>query len=245
MRAATTVRTLSRTLAAVVGSLWLMGSALPAVAIPAHLFWAEDVVDNIAPADNAYGTSPAYLTWAGVNGATAYTNRTQCSPFVTRVLKQAYNWTDQNFSTWFNSSSPTSARYHDVIVAGTFFVAVTDVTNIQEGDILAVKYLDGSTSGTGHMMIAASTATPRTATAPLVAGTTQYAIEVIDSSNSGHGPTDTRLQEDGTWKDGVGRGILRLYADATGAIVGYSWSTYSGSVFYEPATRSLVVGRLP
>jgi hypothetical protein len=245
MRPATTTHFLSRTLAAVVGSLWLVGSAIPAVATPAHLLWAEDVVEHIAPADNAYGSSPTYLTWAGVNGATSYTNRTECSSFVTRVLKQAYGWTNADFTAWFNSTSPTAAKYHDAIVAGNQFVAFTQVNDIQSGDFLAVKYLDGTTTSTGHMMIATGPATLRMATAPHVSGTTQYEVEVIDSSKSGHGPTDTRLQEDGTWQDGVGMGILRLYADTTGAIVGYSWSTYSSSVYYDQATRHLVIGRLP
>src|SRR5215470_1690819 len=112
----TTIATLSRLLM-VVASVWLALSAVPAAATPAHLLWAEEVAQNIDPANNVYGTSPTYLTWAGVNGATAYTNRTECSSFVTRVLKQAYGWSNTDFSTWFGSSSPTAAKYHDAIVA--------------------------------------------------------------------------------------------------------------------------------
>lgn len=94
-------------------------------------------------------------------------------------------------------------------------------------------------------MIATGPADLRTATAPYVPNTTQYVVEVIDSSRSGHGPTDTRLREDGTWQDGVGIGIFRLYADATGTIVGYTWSTYTTSVYYDQTTRHPVVGRFP
>src|SRR5437867_3998377 len=95
----TTIQTLLRLLM-VVASVWLALSAVPAAATPAHLLWAEEVAMNIDPTNNVYGSNPTYLTWAGVNGATDYTNRTECSSFATRVLKQAYGWTDTNFKTW-------------------------------------------------------------------------------------------------------------------------------------------------
>ena len=224
MHTTTTIQILSRTLV-LVASVWLALAAVPAAATPAHLLWAEEVAQNVDPANNVYGTSPTYLTWPGVNGATAYTNRTECSSFATRVFKQAYGWSDTDFKTWFGSSSPTAAKYHDAIVAGNQFVAVPLVSDLQSGDIIAVKYLDGTTTSTGHVMMATGPVSPRTATAPYVSGTTQYVVEVIDSSQTGHGPTDTRLRPDGTWQTGVGIGILRLYADATGTIVGYTWST--------------------
>ena len=85
---------------------------------------------------------------------------------------------------------------------------------------------------------------PRAASAPLVDGTAQYAIEVIDSSQSGHGPNDTRKLANGAWADGAGIGTLRLYADAAGNITGYTWSTYSNSQYYPQDERHLVAGRL-
>lgn len=187
MYAITTIPTPSRTLVLVVGSVWLVLTAVPATAPPLHLLWAEEVAQNIAPSDNAYGARPTYLTWPGVNGATAYTNRTECSSFVTRAFKQAYGWSHTDCITWFGPSSPTAAKYHDAILAGNHFVAVPHVSDMQSSDIIAVQYVDGTTTSTGHTMIATGPADLRPATAPYVPKTTQYVVEVIDSSRSGHG----------------------------------------------------------
>lgn len=227
-------------------SLALLITAVPAHAeSSAHIFWAEDVATHITPANNAYGTSPNFVHWPGVDGATAYENRTECSTFVTRVLKQAYGWGDAYFRTWMSSTSPSAAKYHDAILAQNGFNLVSDIAAIQAGDIIAIKYPEGF-SPSGHAMIALGAAQPRARnTAPIVVGTTQYEIEIVDSSKSGHGPTDTRLMSDDSWDDGVGIGILRLYADGNGTIVGHTWSTYKNSTYYGPNTRHLVVGRLP
>lgn len=211
---------------------------------PAHLTWAEAIVQNVTPEYNEYGTNPNYIYWAGVNGAMTYENRTQCSSFVTRVLKQAYGLSDNDFLAWMGAKSPQAAAYHDTIQAGINFIAIENVNDIQAGDIIAVKYPAGLSS-TGHVMMARGKAVARNATSPLVRNTVQYEIQIIDSSQSGHGPFDTRLQADGSWDTGVGMGIFRLYADMTGNIQGYTWSTYSNSVYYSQSIRHLVVGRLP
>ncbi|HLF96637.1 MAG TPA: hypothetical protein VI457_05795 [Methylococcaceae bacterium] len=228
----------------IAGGLSLMLIAVATCAAsPAHLGWAEDIALNVTPDRNEYGTNPNYIRWNGVNGATGYENRTECSSFVTRVLKQAYGWNDTDFRNWMGSSSPTAAKYHDTIVSRNGFEAMQSVADIQAGDLIAVKYPQGA-SPTGHVMLAVGPATQRTASAPVVEGTTQYEVEVIDSTKSGHGPSDTRKMEDGTWDTGAGVGILRLYADGNGVITGYSWSTYSNSVYYDQNSRHLVVGKL-
>jgi len=67
---------------------------------------------------------------------------------------------------------------------------------------------------------------------------------VNDSSESGHGRTDTRRKSDGTFGSGVGEGIFCLYTNASGEIVGYTWSTFANSDYYDQTMRNLVVGRL-
>lgn len=209
-----------------------------------HVSWAEILIANLSPNKNEYGSSPTYIYWAGINGAISYENRTQCSSFVTRVLKQAYNWSDDDFRNWFGSNSPTAATYHNTIEAQNGFSLVQKIGDIQSGDIIAVKYLDDPTS-TGHTMIVKSTATLRSPTLPLADGTFQYEIDVIDSSKSGHGATDTRLMADGSWDTGAGAGKLRLYADNNGDVVGYSWSVAKNSVYFDQqSSHHLVIGRL-
>jgi hypothetical protein len=93
-------------------------------------------------------------------------------------------------------------------------------------------------------MLVASVPVLRTSTAPLVTGTKQYDVPVIDASSSGHGSLDTRYISASNFNDGIGRGILRLYTNSKGALVGYTWSTYPNSDYYSQSQRPLLVGRL-
>lgn len=215
-----------------------------AYAAPVHVAWAESLVTNLSPDKNEYGSGPTYIDWSGVNDASAYANRTQCSSFVTGILKQSYSWSDSDFRSWFGYSNPTAEVYHDTIEAQNGFSLIQNISDIQSGDIIAIKYLDDS-SVTGHVMIAKTAATVRVATLPIIDNTLQYEIEVMDSSYSGHGVGDTRLMKDGTWDSGAGIGKLRLYADDKGAVIGYSWSVGKNSIYYrQQYGRHLVVGRL-
>ncbi len=216
-----------------------------AYADPAHVTWAENLVDHITPDKNEYASNPSYVKWAGVNGATTYENRTQCSSFLTQLLKQTYQWNNTQFSQWFGSSSPSAALYHDEIAAQQDFALVTQAQQIQKGDILAIKYFEEDAEVTGHVMLADDIARAVAPGEPVIDGTTQYELKVIDSSKSGHGNDDTRLLDDKSWDSGVGKGTLRLYVDGGGAVVGYSWSFSKNSVYYGPQSpRHLVIGRL-
>jgi hypothetical protein len=82
------------------------------------------------------------------------------------------------------------------------------------------------------------------ATAPWIVGTEQWTVPVIDSSNSGHGPSDSRADARGRFRTGVGRGTLRLFVSADGIFAGYSWSTLAASRFIPVAERALAIGRL-
>jgi hypothetical protein len=117
------------------------------------------------------------------------------------------------------------------------------VSRVAPGDIVAIRYPEGG-AVTGHVAIVASAAAPRAATAPIVPDTRQYEVTVIDSSQSAHGPADTRRRPDGTTRAGAGRGALRLYGDAHDQLVGYAWSTYPSSIFHSLSARHIVVGRL-
>jgi hypothetical protein len=230
--------------AVLVSFVCLYGVSAAYAAPTTHVSWAEILVANLSPDKNLYASNPTYIYWAGINGATSYENRTQCSSFVTRVLKQAYQWNDADFRTWFGSNSPSAANYHDAIVAQNGFSVIQKIGGIKAGDIIAVKYQSDPTS-TGHAMIAKTTATKRAPTSPLIKGTFQYEIEVIDSSKSGHGTSDTRLMADKTWDTGAGTGTLRLYADNTGTITGYTWSTAKNSTYYGlKSNHHLAIGRL-
>ena len=203
-------------------------------------YWSNLLVTNINPVDNFYVNSTGSVSWVGQNGATIYACSTDCSGYLNRLLTQTYGYTSTYYQTWMGVTRPLAKHYYSEIVANDHFTQILAATQIQQGDIVAIKYPADATN-TGHCMLVAASPTLRTASAPLVAGTTQYELSIMDSSSSGHGITDTRYP---TADTGVGKGIFRLYVATDGSIAGYSWSTSSGSVYYPQSERPLAVGRL-
>ena len=223
---------------------------------PKHMVRAEHLVQTVAPAANEYG-EPAQITWMTDNGLDHSTNRTKCASLVTQLLVMSYG---KYFDGWLGCKSPIAATYHAAIEVEAGFTLIEAIDRIAVGDIIAIRYDDvgctnvtcGSFTGcrsSGHVALVASRPVARTATAPIVPGTLQFSVEVIDSSSDIHGSTDTRSQSDilGSDDQGVGRGTMRLYVDSldpSHPVVGYTWSTWSGSTFYPHSVRDLVVGRI-
>jgi hypothetical protein len=234
-----------RSLLAVV-SIIIIGFVLslsrPAAAQDDHRWWALDLVSNVSYRQNQYSNT-GQVTWAGVDGANQYANHSNCSGFLTRVLQRAYGWNSIDFANWFGDPTPNAQRFHDAIVEGDGFAEIPTLDEVVEGDIIAIDYPDDS-SVSGHVAIVHSLPTLRVPTSPLVAGTWQFEVTVIDSSSSGHGPTDTRLQSDGTFDPGAGIGVMRIYTNEELEIVGYTWSTYSASVYRDASSYHMVIGRV-
>lgn len=204
--------------------------------------WAKIMIDSVTAANNIYITSRDSVTWAGWGGFTSYRCETDCSGLLTNLLKQSYGYTNSFFSSWTGLSNPFASTYYNEIKARDRFSIISPVTKILRGDIIAIKYPAGVGS-TGHIMVVADPPVLRTSTAPLISGTRQYEIPVMDCSQSGHGSTDTRYISSGVWNDGIGKGIFRVYVNSKGAIVGYTWSTYTNSIYYTQSERQLIVGR--
>ncbi|WP_437680751.1 hypothetical protein [Sorangium sp. So ce131] len=216
---------------------------LPSDGAPDHVRWARELVDNIDPEHNEYGTDPSFVHWAGVDGAHQYRNRSVCGTFLTLVLQRAYRLSSADIESWSGSASPNAARYHDAIAAGVRFEVIQDVNRIEPGDIVAIKYPAGS-EVSGHVGIVAELPVRSAPAPPEIPGTTQYEVALLDSSSSGHGATDTRFTEDGSWHPGAGLGVLRIYADERGGLAGYTWSPHEASAYHPRSERDLVVGRL-
>jgi len=243
------------------GTLVLVGASLIGSAATAsvpsnrHLALARKLVDTITPASNNYG-SPAKLTWLGENGLNYSTAVAKCGSFVTELLKKAYA---VDFPSWLGSTSPHAACYHDAIEIEDGFTSIESIKAVKAGDIVAIRYLDSGCeiltcgtftgcSSTGHVMIVAAAPTLLAPTAPLIAGTLQYAVQILDATTDPHGISDTRWKAgpNNTDDQGVGRGKVRFYVDAsdpTKPIVGYTWSTSTGSNYYTHNKRDLVIGR--
>ena len=207
------------------------------------LQWARTMVADVAPEATSYQHKGGHVAWKGVDGATAYESHTDCSGFINALLVQSYGYDRQRFEAWLGKGRPLAITYHDAIASGNGFERITRAGAMAPGDIIAIRYPDGS-ENTGHVLLVAATPVRRTASPPVVPGLDQWEVEVIDSSESGHGKQDTRRLPNGKFRQGVGEGTMRLYTDHRGTIAGYSWSTFANSDFYDPQARDIVVGRL-
>lgn len=206
-------------------------------------YWADRLVSEVAPDHNTYAAHPTTVTWASVDGARETQNRSVCSTLVATLIERADGYSEDDLVGWFGSTSPTAADFYAAVTSVRGFAPVKAIGSIVPGDIIVVQYPPGS-HPTGHVMLVDGPPERLSPTAPRVAGTEQWVVPIIDSSTSGHGPSDTRALPNGKFHVGVGRGTLRLYSGAGGEIVGYSWSPLSISKFISRQDRPIVVGRV-
>lgn len=198
-------------------------------------------------------------------------NRTVCGQHVTVQLKHAYGWSDTYFRTKFGSTSPTAEKYYNDIVANMGFVRVNSLNDIAPGDIFAVSYKDDPNSNypstTGHCGIINSIGPVIAYTFTSNGVTIRFRdLEIFDSTSAVHS-FDNRIFWAGelgpgsayTEWTGAGRGWMRVYVDADGNYLGYTWSmtgnksqppgtpsswTYYNNNFKPESLRHFAVGRV-
>lgn len=222
--------------------LWLVvAGCAPAVAgsVDAHLAAARDLLARLDPQQTHYAHGQGSVRWDDPPQSD-----TDCSGFVDHLLMHVYGYGAADFVRWFGSTRPSARRYYDAIAAQQGFVQLARVSDLQPGDFIAVKYLARS-DNTGHLMLVDAPPVHRQQAGADPHGEV-WQVTVIDSAESGHGPTDTRHGQgaDGRDRDGLGRGVLRLYADAQAQVTGFSWSMLPSSAFRGPDTEPVVLGRL-
>jgi NlpC/P60 family len=226
--------------------LWLAVAACPtpgraaqSVSDSARVAAAQDLVSRLDLDNTDYAHGPGSVSWTGV-----LASHTDCSGFIDQLLMHVDGYSPDDFKRWFGSRRPTAERYHDAIIEGRGLVELSSVSQLRPGDVIAIKYLTRH-DNTGHIMLVVEPAQRMSPAYPVVDGTSQWAISVIDSSESGHGPTDTRHKRatNGRDHEGLGRGVFRLYAGAQGNVVGFSWSTVKVSRFVGPQDEHVALGR--
>jgi hypothetical protein len=233
-----------------------------------HTDWALEYVDRAT--SDVWGSDPCVIDW------TTMTGKVKAACFFTLTLGKAQGYTDQDFKAMWDMKSPTSNLYFDLIktsppvggaapVGETYFRRVTRATDIQKGDIFAVgtviKYgpdpnsdEDDTVEYAGHtMMITGAPTVILPQVDPRYSGTTQYAVPIVDSTNSSHGCNpaypDSRWTgtcDNGYMTPGAGTAFIRVYTDSlTGVMLGYTWSvTKSRTSYYAPSKRPYQIGRL-
>jgi hypothetical protein len=214
---------------------------------PAHLEVAVAFAKHIRADETSYRHKDAVVKWKGIDGATVNECHTDCSGFINALWERTYNLTEDDFKDWLGTHRPVAKSYYQGIIDKKRLQVISRVRDLRPGDLLAIKYLaddpDNKDHNSGHIMLAVSEAKLRKATKPLVDGTEQWEVEIIDESHTGHGPNDTRHREEGKDRSGLGRGVFRLYTNTDGTIAGHCWSASASSSYRSQEYRPLAIGR--
>ena len=229
--------------------------------LPRHLALARELVRNIAPENNRYVLGGTFLRMPSDPEPPPYYANVDCSVFVGAMFGRgnAPDFLAANMA-YRPDSTSTSKKW---FLAEDFwysiqhekgFMRIDHIADIRAGDVLAYTPRSQADKqklrSTGHVVLVNGTAEAIEARAPLVAGTRQYRVSIIDANRLATGPDDTRSL---THSTGVGMGFLRLYADENGRPVGYarpfsstkfiSWSPDFPSTDPETIPQHVAIGR--
>lgn len=204
-----------------------------------HLLTAEALLKEVSPENTSYRHKNNVVKRKSSESPAEC--HADCSGLVNWLLLEGYNKPSSELQVWFHSKRPVARHYVEAILAEKNFHRVQHLKNCMPGDIIAMKY-PSDADNTGHVMLVAERPKKRQATAPIVADTEQWEVRVIDSTMSPHG-SDSRRSKDGRNRNGLGTGLFRIYANAAGEPVGYSWGLSSKSEFRSAQERPIVVGR--
>jgi hypothetical protein len=210
---------------------------------PIHLRKARELIQAALTENNEYATDPSYLGWFWQDGQRTVHLRTVCSTFVTLLLQESYHLDQITIRAWTGSGSPTASAWHDAITQQNGFEKIDNFRNIRVGDFIAINY-PNDRNASGHIVIVADLPRSRIATSPVVQGTQQFELSVIDSSSFPHGPEDTRMLPNSVRVGGLGRGTMRFYLDAENRLVGHTWSIFRNSEYRNISSYPIAIGRL-
>ena len=207
---------------------------------PKHLRDAQALVQQLDLKNTNYEHAQGKIVWSGT-----VESHTDCSGLIDHLLMHSYGYTPDAFKRWFDSHRPTARRYHDAMAAQRGFMLIQSIQDLRPGDLIAIKYLIQK-ENTGHIMLVAQPPQRIAPKKPIVGDSEQWAVTVIDSSETGHGTTDTRHKMGPNGKDlpGLGQGVFRLYTNHLGTIIGFAWSTLTVSKFVAPNEEHVILGRL-
>jgi hypothetical protein len=206
------------------------------------LYWGELLESHIDAQHTTYRHKDNIVTW-GDDGS-PYSCYADCSGFINALIGKVNHWTTSDFETYFGHKRMYAYQYFDAISAENHFKRISNINDIQPGDLIALKYTDRSAhdDNTGHIMLIASTPKTHNPSKILEPNTLQYEIQVIDCTTSPHGKTDSRFNPAGEYP-GLGEGAFRLYTDEQGNITAYSWSTGNPKAGFDPYANPVIVGR--
>lgn len=198
--------------------------------IPKYLALARELVENTKPEDNRYSLGGQSISFPGDFLSHKYSVRADCSGFLMAILDRAKYSTISRMEyqpgTFRRRTRPAAEDFVYSIEAEKGFKRIRDARKIEPGDLLAHAMLNiadqRQTGTTGHVFLIDSLPKPIEPRDPVVAGTLQFEISVIDSNEEYVGADDTRLADPSNKIKGLGRGTIRIYVDSNGELVGWA-----------------------
>lgn len=203
---------------------------------PPHLALAYELMKAVPPADRRYQHKPTEVVFTDEGTAVC---RADCSGLINRLLEKTYKLNANDFKQIFGKARPFARDYESAIEAERGFQMRRSLEDVRPGDILAVRYPEDN-DNTGHTMLVAQT--PKMSRQE---GENSYwEVDILDSTSSPHGKSDSRWVEKGKHLQGLGSGTIVILRTATagGFSYKYAWSTSKQSKFYGAPERSFAFG---
>jgi hypothetical protein len=211
---------------------------------PRHLALARELVANVKPENNRYGLGEQSISLPGDILSSGYSFRADCSGFLLAIFDRSKYSIQQKMSYQSSSSKrrrPTAEDFVLSIEQGTGYKHIRRVADIVPGDILAHAMLrledQKQTNTTGHVFLIDSYPKAITPRNPIVEGTDQFEISIIDSNEEYVGADDSRLSDPSNKIKGLGKGTIRIYSDSNGELVGWARTFTNTNRFFSYSVR--------
>lgn len=223
---------------------WLLSAAAARAEIPPHLAVARELIAHIAPENNHYLLGGQFISFPDDPGSSKYVMRADCSGFLLAVFDRAGYLTRSRMMFLKESRLRKRPRAEDFVLSienEAGFKRLRIIDDVRPGDLLAhamLKVEDQMQTGTtGHVLLINSRPKPIAARKPMVAGTRQFEVSIIDSNEEHVGDDDSRLADPANKISGLGSGTIRIYVDAKGELVGWARTFAKSSRFFSYSPR--------
>jgi hypothetical protein len=234
-------------------SVLLMASinalAQDAPPVPKYLELARELVATVKPENNKYMfNGPEGVRWKGDLFTNENSVNAACSSFVQAVFERANDPTIYKVRSFVTGRSKYTRApdWYAASINGSGLKKVETLNEVKPGDLFIFVCNDSCTTSQGnaqgHITIVDMKPQKADPKNPIVEGTEQWELTIIDSADAAHDRNDTRFVPKGEKKiTGVGRGTYRIYTDAAGVPVGYT--NGFGTKYNAIATRPIVISR--
>jgi hypothetical protein len=222
----------------------LAGAQADSTEVPGYLAIARELVQNIAPENNRYVLGSQFISFPGDATSSGYSVKADCSGFLLAIFDRA-GYSTRSQMTFLNPSPkrkrPAAEDFVASIESEKGFKRIRTIEDMRPGDLLAHAMLNiadqKQTGTTGHVFLINSRPKQVAARKPVIAGTRQFEVSVIDSNEEHVGDDDSRLIDPSNRIAGLGTGTIRIYGDSNGELVGWARTFSRSSRFFSYSPR--------